>query len=363
MAITENLSSKTEALKSKLQDSEFAPLFDEISEEIETIEKNYGELEFQVGYKGAQLRQQEGIIESLSTDFTAVYVVTSDYKFIIPIKDQSQWPKAIPPANNPWLYNDRIKYYTERYVAPEDREELLEKLSFENVQSTLETQPILIHHFRMLIDGIVHYYYAKATRVHGPNDTLDAMLIGLVCEDASKEREALKILSETDIMTGLLNRGTGERLTRSLIESQTIGMFCMMDLNRFKTVNDTLGHSIGDEVLIAFAKELKASFRRDDIVFRLGGDEFAVFAPGIESREVGTRILKKFVKRLKDIAIPELGDLKVETSIGAIITSPEYTDFESVYNNTDSCVYISKKGKDNGSALTFSPDTEFTNIK
>lgn len=362
MAITENLVSKLNELKSKLQDSELASLFDEIDTEVELVEKKYGEVSFDNGYKNAQLKQQAGIIESLATDYTAVHVVTNDYKYVIPIKNQTLWPQAERPKTGPWFYNDRIKYFIDRYVVAEDREELYKTFIFENVKSTLEKQTVLQHHFRMLLDGKVHYYYAKATRVQGPNNSLDALLIGIICEDASKERETFRILSETDIMTGLYNRGTGEKLTRSMIESKTVGMFCMMDLNRFKTINDTLGHSIGDEVLIQFAKELKASFRRDDIVFRLGGDEFAVFAPGIESREIGERILKKFVHRLKAIDLPALGDISIETSIGAIITSPDSNSFESVYNSTDSCVYISKHGKDKGSALTFAPDTEYKNI-
>ena len=66
-----------------------------------------------------------------------------------------------------------------------------------------------------------------------------------------------------------------------MISKGTKGLFVLMDVDDFKTVNDNYGHDVGDLVIIAVADALKNTFRDIDVVFRLGGDEFAVYIPGV----------------------------------------------------------------------------------
>lgn len=177
------------------------------------------------------------------------------------------------------------------------------------------------------------------------NDQLSQVL--WVVENIDKEKKKanrLLYLSETDIMTGIRNRGSGERKIRELLEQDHQGMFCLLDADKFKSINDQYGHGIGDKVIIEIANCLKVSFRENDIVMRLGGDEYAVFADGITDKKVAETIIERFFNAITSMDIPELGDRKVTVSVGiAFKKSDDGSDFENLYSHADHCAYESKK--------------------
>ncbi len=167
-----------------------------------------------------------------------------------------------------------------------------------------------------------------------------------------REREHLEWLSETDRLTGIMNRGGGEERIRQIIENGGVGMLAIMDADKFKSINDTFGHQVGDAVIIAIANCLKKSFRDVDIVMRLGGDEFAVFVSDMNDKVVANQIIDRFIDRVHDITIPQITDRKIEVSIGAaFMNQTDIKDFETLYKKADSGVYRSKKVQ--GSYVTF----------
>ena len=90
--------------------------------------------------------------------------------------------------------------------------------------------------------------------------------------DEQKEREnRLLNMAQTDFMTGIWNRRHGEKLIEQALRDKVKGMMCIIDCDTFKSINDTYGHAVGDEVIIAIAHTLKNACRKDDIVMRLGG--------------------------------------------------------------------------------------------
>lgn len=168
-----------------------------------------------------------------------------------------------------------------------------------------------------------------------------------VVENIDKEKKKsnrLLYLSETDLMTGIRNRGSGERKIRELLEREHQGMFCLLDADKFKSINDQYGHGVGDKVIIEIANCLKSSFRENDVVMRLGGDEYAVFADGITDKKTAITIIERFLDAIDRIAIPELGDRKVTVSVGvAFKISGDDSNFEKLYSHADHCAYESKK--------------------
>ena len=171
--------------------------------------------------------------------------------------------------------------------------------------------------------------------------------------DVQKRREEqLRHLSETDLLTGIRNRGSGEATVRNLMYKGVHGMFCVLDADHFKQVNDNFGHSVGDEVIKSVAKCLEMAFRGNDVVFRLGGDEFAVYAPSVMDEKTGREILGRFLHYIDGIVIPEMGETGVCVSIGATIyREDEMMDFDEIYKRADSAAYESKKTE--GSTVTF----------
>ena len=163
-------------------------------------------------------------------------------------------------------------------------------------------------------------------------------------EAEKRHEEELKLRSETDAMTGLKNRGGGEKAIRYLMELGTPGMFCLMDADKFKSINDNYGHDVGDMVIKAIADCLKKTFRKQDVVMRLGGDEYAVFAVNVNDEEKGAAVIQRLFSEIDAIDIPELGNRKITISLGSAFNNPsEKLTFEEIYHRADLGTYASKK--------------------
>lgn len=154
---------------------------------------------------------------------------------------------------------------------------------------------------------------------------------------------------EKDALTGFLNRNYFEgKINRYLMKPNAHGTFFMMDLDNFKYVNDTYGHSAGDTLIIEFANVLKENIRDNDYVCRMGGDEFAIFFPGMDKdhviRQRAENIIRLFTRKRE-----ELGYSKCSVSIGIFtkyVGSSE-TTCEALYDYADKALYFVKNnGKD-----------------
>ena len=171
-------------------------------------------------------------------------------------------------------------------------------------------------------------------------------------DNAKRKENRLLYLSETDLMTGIRNRGSGESEVRRHLLNHDAGLFCLLDVDKFKSVNDVFGHDVGDKTLIAVADAMKSAFRENDTVMRLGGDEFAAFATGITDEEIANRVISRLIGCVHDIDIPELMDREISVSIGAVfVGTDDNDDFDTIYKRADLCTYLSKK--QSGSSVTF----------
>lgn len=163
------------------------------------------------------------------------------------------------------------------------------------------------------------------------------------------ERELI-IVSQIDGLTKINNRASGERKVGNCLKEGKPGMFCLFDVDKFKSINDTYGHGTGDAVLTSIASCLKKSFRNTDVVMRLGGDEFSAFAVGITTEEEGSEILNVFYENLSKIQIEEMKDRKVTVSLGAVLFSKhegEEETFDGLYQKADTAMYICKHNRGN----------------
>ncbi|HEY4367611.1 MAG TPA: EAL domain-containing protein [Steroidobacteraceae bacterium] len=170
---------------------------------------------------------------------------------------------------------------------------------------------------------------------------------------AAREHEILR-LAYQDTLTDLPNRSRfNERLQHaidSVAKQTSTGLsVLMMDLDRFKYVNDTLGHNVGDHVLREVGKRLKDLLRKDDIVARLGGDEFAILLEDVEPGSAA-RVAQKILCSLER-PIGYLGQpLDVGTSIGIAHHPQHGTDAGTLLRNADIAMYVAKRNK-TGSAI------------
>jgi diguanylate cyclase (GGDEF)-like protein/PAS domain S-box-containing protein len=165
--------------------------------------------------------------------------------------------------------------------------------------------------------------------------------------------EELRRQATTDPLTGLLNRTAfSDRLTAATgtIDPAAPPAVLFVDIDDFKTVNDTLGHSAGDELLVTVAARLTADVRAEDVVARLGGDEFAVlltFSDGERLRDVADRLLTA-VRAPIELAGTTV---TVTASIGGALGAPRDTA-ERLLHSADTAMYSAKRsGKDSRALL------------
>lgn len=181
---------------------------------------------------------------------------------------------------------------------------------------------------------------ARTATLAGGDNILIITLMDIT--DKKKLENRLLILSETDALTQISNRGSGERRAEELINSGTKGMFCLLDVDKFKTINDSYGHTVGDKALISIADALRVSFTDNDVVMRLGGDEFAVFAVGVESVEQGRERISALISNVEKIDIPEMKGRKVTISLGAVLCHDSSVPFDKLYPMADAAMYVCK---------------------
>ena len=194
------------------------------------------------------------------------------------------------------------------------------------------------------LNGNLIHYIAESKLTHLSNgDKVVLTSFADITKNKKMERD-LVILSETDALTGISNRGSGERKIEYLLSTGKSGMLCILDADKFKSINDNYGHVVGDRVIIKIAESLKKTFRDRDIIMRLGGDEFAVFAVGIVEEKDAKLCLQRFFENVDDIQIPEMGEKRISVSLGIVLcTDVENKSFDDYYQMADRAMYVSKK--------------------
>jgi diguanylate cyclase (GGDEF)-like protein len=154
-------------------------------------------------------------------------------------------------------------------------------------------------------------------------------------------------LADHDPLTGLPNRRLLEdRLTQALALSyrnrkQTAVMF--VDLDRFKAINDSLGHAVGDLLLKEVAQRLVKQLRVGDTICRIGGDEFVVVLPEIKRSEDAAAVAQKVLDQLSQPVIVEERELIVTPSLGIAVFPDDGRDAETLIRNSDAAMYHAKE--------------------
>ncbi len=169
----------------------------------------------------------------------------------------------------------------------------------------------------------------------------------LYCSHQIFTEERLRYLALHDPLTELPNRTLlQDRLIMACAaadrNSEQVAML-FIDLDRFKAINDSLGHIAGDCVLQEVARRLKSLFRSVDTVCRLSGDEFLVVITGVSRREDVTAAARKMVEELRTEMTVEGTVLSVSASVGIAVYPHDGSELESLIRSSDSAMYYSKQ--------------------
>ncbi|MCC5616000.1 EAL domain-containing protein [Nostoc sp. CHAB 5836] len=164
--------------------------------------------------------------------------------------------------------------------------------------------------------------------------------------------EKIRYQALHDVLTGLPNRLLFNELLDKTLPNATRNdeslAVIFLDLDRFKVINDTLGHTLGDQLLQSVAQRLKDSLRGGDTVARWGGDEFTILLPRINDIEEVTLVAHRILQAFEDAFYLQGHELYVTASLGIALLDNNSPDAETLIQNADAALYYAKdKGRNN----------------
>ena len=166
--------------------------------------------------------------------------------------------------------------------------------------------------------------------------------------DISKDRQALDLMlerAEHDELTGLYNRAGFKSVLHNFfaLNSQASAVFVMLDIDNFKSINDTYGHTKGDEILCEIADALQNYAAEGDVIARIGGDEFIVFLPREHTEAELIESLNRLCSATKIESSDGVVNISISCSMGACLAPQDGTNFDMLYGNADKALFATKR--------------------
>lgn len=203
---------------------------------------------------------------------------------------------------------------------------------------------------RLTKEGKIIDVLASYSPIYDSNGNWDgAVVVYKDISERKKYEEQLKHHALHDYLTGLPNRNFFSKRLKKEMESaekkkRLLSVF-YLDIDKFKEVNDTLGHDIGDELLKEFSKRVKACIREEDLLARIGGDEFGILITNLQDKRKAFEIAERILTSLRSVWTIENSNLSISSSIGISFYSEYEQDEKMLLKQADIALY---KAKENG---------------
>ena len=209
--------------------------------------------------------------------------------------------------------------------------------------ATVATTVVLYVALCALVIGLTHRF------------RLEHQALMAAARERERHEERLHRQANFDALTGLANRSLFfDRLNQALLHARRHGLtaaLLFVDLNHFKTVNDSYGHRAGDQLLTQIAAALTATVRREDTVARLGGDEFAILLPQIDTHQHAALLAEKVLAVVSRPYPVDGGQATISAAIGVALSSDCSGDGASFVNCADMAMFRCKKNGHGGYEL------------
>lgn len=227
-----------------------------------------------------------------------------------------------------------------------------DKCPHSDVFATGKVSKIIQDH--ITADGKIQFVEVTATPLFDEHGEVEAIIeLGhditthmMIHEQLQQQKNRLDHQAHHDALTGLPNRVLlTDRLNQAIKQAQREKhkvAVLFIDLDRFKEINDSLGHSVGDEVLIQIARRLKSTIRNVDTVVRLGGDEFTIILANVQRTASVIEVGQKLIEVLGQKIIHGDHELYITASIGISLYPDDGDNTEILLRNSDSAMYQAK---------------------
>jgi diguanylate cyclase (GGDEF)-like protein/PAS domain S-box-containing protein len=236
----------------------------------------------------------------------------------------------------------------EELFHPDDRHLFRESLD----DASPETESYDFEHRIVRADGEVRWIHRRGEVVRGEGGEEALRIIGTDHDVTEHKRaeERLHYQATHDLLTGLPNRSLfADRLDHALRRTSgrrgRMAAVLFMDLDNFKVVNDSLGHKLGDRLLVAAGERFRGCLRPEDTLARFGGDEFVVLVDDFENPEDAVRVAQRIVEAYREPLVLEGQEVFIKPSIGISLVSARTasTSSEEVLRDADIAMYRAKE--------------------
>ncbi|MBQ7934529.1 MAG: GGDEF domain-containing protein [Lachnospiraceae bacterium] len=295
---------------------------------------------------------QREIIDGVSTEFTSIYVVDWRTDHIRLFKSNNTYPSLMGLVDGVESTPDVLSRYAVFAVHPEDRETFMQEMDSARLREELEKHNVVDINYRRIVDGKTDYAQIHCVRVNNnggePNIVMAFRSIDEIVRKERahlEEKEFLTRKSRIDGLTGLLNKETFTRDTTDYLETSSAknAAFIFLDVDHFKSINDTFGHSTGDRLIKDVADKIQVVFANCDLVGRFGGDEFCVLVKNIPKATLKEK-LEWALQKLQCRYQTAEGEICVTASIGCAYCITEHAEYQAMLDLADEALYDAKEG-------------------
>jgi diguanylate cyclase (GGDEF)-like protein/PAS domain S-box-containing protein len=286
--------------------------------------------------------------KSLMAVFDRICEVSLSSNTIMPVSSKYPGKEKLNTVTNCQVY---FEYQSENFIHPEDRHGFLHFTDFQNIRTTVERDGYSYFECRIKDTKDDEYIYSAITILPVEDDyylycvmNIDSRIKQTVLEE---ENKYLQEKAERDSLTSLLNRAATEEAVEFYLSKCGPESHCAMmvlDIDDFKTINDTYGHLQGDQLLIGISSVLQQFTRKSDVVGRFGGDEFVVFITDTQNDEIVIKKIHDFATEIRSLSEKLRFDIPVSVSFGVTLTAKENTSFGDMFYMADKALYMAKRG-------------------
>lgn len=244
-----------------------------------------------------------------------------------------------------------LKNRIDNYIYEDDIQVFMRNFNSNYISEEIRSGKNQIYFEGRVLTSNEDYRWISVLLTKESSEKDDAYLLCLVqsINERKQNEDKLRLEAEKDPLTQLYNKMTTRSLIEECLEKNFSSQHALIiiDIDNFKTINDTRGHAVGDQILLAFANELNKNFRETDILGRAGGDEFIVLIKNVQSIAMVCDKLQHLTASFKKYGIDHGFPGRLSTSIGVAMFNKDGRTYEELFKKADAALYEAKRnGKD-----------------
>lgn len=291
-----------------------------------------------------RLNRDAAVVDALQHSYESmIRVDLSDQSFEV----LSGTPEVMQASKACKTFMDLGKLFCHYFILPEYQPGFMQFIDDINVQERLQANKVLVFEYQTRNIGFCRARVVPSI-INSNGEVIEALFTTERTIERKDEIAILRIAATTDSLTGLYNRFAGDKAISKNLELAEGGIYAIFDCDHFKSINDNLGHPVGDKCLIEVSHALRDTYPHEVIV-RLGGDEFVLYVISKDliektNREGFKALLSPLHERLAQIEIPEMKGKSPKMSCGVVaIPAGMKCELQYVYNRADKLLYVAKQ--------------------